>query len=420
MSRDGSNSKDRGANVAGSPHPDLFLRACRREPVERTPVWIMRQAGRYLPEYRALREKVDFLTSCRTPEIACEITLQPIRRLGVDAAILFSDILIPLPGMGVNVEFAPGPRIDSPIRSREAIEALRVPEPVESMGFVMDAVKLVRKELAGRVPLIGFAGSPFTIATYLVEGGASKSFSAIKSLLVSDPALAHRLLTTCADTMAAYLSAQVRAGAQAAMLFDTWAGILSPEDYGEFALPYARRVFDAIAALDPSWTEPMLASREDDPPRAPAGEHPGNRSPSPQGTAQSALLRVGAPPRIYYAGDAAGHLDAVRGVGADVIGLDWRIGLVEARAILGPNLALQGNLDPTVLLGPRPVIEERTVRVLRQAKGERRLPAVDDRSVSPGPAAGHIFNLGHGILPETPPDHALFLIETVRRLSEIG
>src|SRR5437867_1874719 len=225
---------------------DLFLRACRREPVERTPVWIMRQAGRYLPEYREVRSRVDFLTSCRTPEIACELTLQPVRRLGVDAAILFSDILIPVPGMGVPLEFNPGPVIEKPVRTRADVEALRVPDAREATPFVMEAVRLIRRELAGSVPLIGFAGAPFTVATYLVEGGGSRSFAAIKSLLFREPELAHRLLATCADTIASYLAEQVRAGAQAAMLFDTWAGILSPVDYRTFALPYARRVFEAL------------------------------------------------------------------------------------------------------------------------------------------------------------------------------
>lgn len=417
-------------------------------------MWIMRQAGRYLPEYRALRERIGFWDSCRTPEVACEITLQPVRRIGVDAAILFSDILVPLPGMGVPVEFAPGPRIDSPLRTQAAIEALRVPDPHEDMGFVMDAVRLVRRELAGSVPLIGFAGSPFTIATYLVEGGASKSFSAIKTLLVSDPPLAHRLLATCAETMAAYLCAQVQAGIQAAMLFDTWAGILSPEDYRTFAFPYARRVFEAVAAAAASDRLPEVGTAGSTPLQdrssgpSIAGESPGVRASSGAST-----------PLIYYAGDAAGHLEMVRDIGADVIGLDWRLGLGDARARLGTHLAFQGNLDPAVLLAARPVIEERAARVLRQAKGEssiagpsptRTPPAsrpgtwpprhpggVSSGACSPdsgrlrpdpdgsldslpvGPATGHIFNLGHGILPETPPDHARFLVETIQRLSRI-
>ena len=225
----------------------LFLRACRREPVERTPIWIMRQAGRYLPQYRAIRERHDFLECCRTPELAAEITLQPVMRLGVDAAILFSDILVPLPGMGVHVEFNPAPQLAHPIRCAADVASLRVPDAREATPFVLEAVRLIRSQLGGRVPLIGFAGAPFTMATYLVEGGGSKSFAAIKGLLFGDTRTAHRLLGICADTVASYLSEQVKAGAQAAMLFDTWAGLLGPEDVRSFALPYARRVLEAVA-----------------------------------------------------------------------------------------------------------------------------------------------------------------------------
>ncbi len=294
---------------------DLFLRACRREAVEHTPVWIMRQAGRYLPEYRELRARHDFLTACRTPELAAEITLQPVRRLDVDAAILFSDILLPLPGMGVDVAFNPGPVIARPIRSGADVDALRVPDAREAMPEVLEAVRLLRREL--QVPLIGFAGAPFTLAAYLVEGRGSHSWSAWKGMLFAEPATARRLLDTCAATIASVLVEQVKAGAQAAMLFDTWAGILSPEDYAVVALPYAKRVFEAVRATDPSV------------------------------------------PRIYYAGAAAGHIEALRGVGADVIGLDWRISIADAHRRLGNELALQGNLDPAVLLGPASLIDER-------------------------------------------------------------
>jgi len=355
---------------AGTP---LFLRACAGEPVERTPTWIMRQAGRYLPEYRALREKHDFLTSCRTPELACEITLQPVRRLGVDAAILFSDILIPLPGMGVGVDFQPGPVLEHLVRSRADVDALRVADAREETPFVADAVRLLRQELPPEVPLIGFAGAPFTVATYLVEGGGSKSFSAIKGLLVSEPETAHALLDKCARTIGAALGEQVRAGAQAAMLFDTWAGILSPEDVRTFVVPYARRVLDAAAEA--------------------AGER--------------------FVPRIYYAGDAAGWLEAAALTGAQVIGVDWRIELAAARQRLGPGVAVQGNLDPTVLLGPIPEIRRRTQSVLRGARSLEDPPS----AANPGPARGHIFNLGHGILPLTPPEHARALVDAVRELS---
>jgi uroporphyrinogen decarboxylase len=342
---------------------DLFLRACRREAVERTPVWIMRQAGRYLPEYRALRARHDFLTACRTPELACEITLQPVRRLDVDAAILFSDILLPLPGMGVGVEFHPGPVIARPVRSRSDVDGVRVPDAREALPEVLEAVRLLRREL--EVPLIAFAGAPFTLAAYIVEGHGSHSWSAWKGMLFREPATACCLLDKCADTVASFLVEQVRAGAHAAMLFDTWAGILSPEDYAVFALPYARRVMEAVRGADLSVRGEGLAV-----------------------------------PRIYYAGAAAGHLEALRGTGAEVIGLDWRVSLAEAHRRLGNGLALQGNLDPAVLLGPPSFIEERVARVLDEA-----------------PDTGHVFNLGHGILPETPPEHALRLVETVRSLS---
>ncbi len=340
----------------------LFLRACRAERVERTPVWIMRQAGRYLPEYRALRARADFLTCCRTPELACEITLQPVERLGVDAAILFSDILIPLPAMGVDVTFNPGPHLASPIRRPADVASLRVADAREATPFVLDAIRLLTTALPSNVPLIGFAGAPFTMATYLVEGGGSKHFGAIKGLLFSDPVTAHRLLACCADTVASLLSEQVKAGASAAMLFDTWAGLLSPLDYRTFALPYVRRVFDAVAD-----------------------------------TARGLDRDV---PRIYYAGNAAGWMSACRDTGATVVGLDWRTDLGPARATLGPALAVQGNLDPAALLAPPDVIRQRAGLVLDQA----------------GPT-GHIFNLGHGILPETPPDHARALVDAVRELS---
>ncbi len=351
----------------------LFLRACAGEPVERTPTWIMRQAGRYLPEYRELRERHDFLASCRTPELACEITLQPVRRLGVDAAILFSDILVPLPGMGISVDFRPGPVLERRVRTRADVESLRVVDAEEATPFVMDAVRLVRRALPRDVPLIGFAGAPFTLATYLVEGGGSKSFSAIKGLLVSDPETAHALLAKCAETVASSLSAQVRAGASAAMLFDTWAGILSPEDVSAFVVPHARRVLDRVRDS----------------------------------------VRGSSVPTIYYAGDAAGWLEAAVETGAQVIGVDWRIDLGAARRRLGPQVAVQGNLDPAVLLGPVAEIRRRAEAVLRGARG------LEDRraGLPPGPARGHVFNLGHGILPSTPPEHARALVDAVRELS---
>jgi uroporphyrinogen decarboxylase len=351
----------------------LFLRACAGEPVERTPTWIMRQAGRYLPEYRALRERHDFLASCRTPELACEITLQPVRRLGVDAAILFSDILVPLPAMGIPVDFRPGPVLGRLVRSRADVEALRVVDAEEATPFVGEAVRMTRGALPREVPLVGFAGAPFTLATYLVEGGGSKSFAEIKALLVSDPATAHALLAKCAETVASSLVAQVAAGAQAAMLFDTWAGILSPADVRTFVVPYARRVLERVR--------------------------------------ESA---IGAPvPTIYYAGDAAGWLESAVDTGARVIGLDWRVDLADARRRLGRDVGVQGNLDPAVLLGPVAEIRRRAGTVLRGA----RCFEEDGAPARPGPARGHVFNLGHGILPSTPPEHARALVDAVREMS---
>jgi uroporphyrinogen decarboxylase len=354
--------------AAGAREPavePLFLRACRGQSVERTPIWIMRQAGRYLPEYRALRARADFWTACTTPELACQITLQPVDRLGVDAAILFSDILVPLPGMGVPVTFDPGPQIDAPVRDRARIEALRTPDAREATPFVLEAVRLIRRELAGRVPLIGFAGAPFTMATYLVEGGTSKSQAAIRGLLFADPEAASLLLHKCARTIRSYLLEQIRAGAQAAMLFDTWAGILAPDDFARFALPHARAVFAELA------------------------------------------LQVPEVPRIYYAADCAGRLAQVGQLEATVVGVDWRTDLRLARLGLGPEMILQGNLDPAVLLAPPPRIEAKAREVLRAAGWLE----------EGGPSQRHVFNLGHGILPETPPEHALFLVETVRRLT---
>jgi uroporphyrinogen decarboxylase len=360
----GSRGRDAGIEAP------LFLRACRGEAVERTPVWIMRQAGRYLPEYRALRERYDFLTTCRTPELACEITLQPVRRLGVDAAILFSDILIPLPGMGVDVAFTPGPHLARTVRSMEDVAALRVPDPEESMPFVLDAVRLVKHELDGRVPLIGFAGAPLTMAAYLVEGGTTRSFEVFKRLVYGVPDVALALLRTCTETVSAYLTAQVRAGADAVMLFDTWAGQLGPAQATALALPAVERIVSRV--------------------RAAAGAE-GRRE----------------LPIVYYAGNAAGWLAAAAATGADVIGIDWRLGLDRARALVGPDIVLQGNLDPGVLLGEPEILRREIARVVAEAGG------------GAGRAArGHVFNLGHGILPSTPPDHARILVDTVRALTE--
>lgn len=342
------------ARPVGAP----FLRACLGLPTDFTPVWIMRQAGRYLPEYRALRERHDFWTACTTPELACELTLQPIRRLGVDAAILFSDILVPLPGMGIPVTFAPSPKLATPVRSLADVERLRVPVPEESTGFVLDAIRMLRAELPPAIPLIGFAAAPWTMATYLVEGGGSKSFAEVKGMLFGAPEAAAKLLGVCTATIAALGCAQVRAGAQAFMLFDTWAGSLAPVDFAAVAAPAVRQVLDAVA--------------------------------------QAAAELDCDVPCIYYAGDGAGWLEQCRGLGAHVVGVDWRLELAEARRRLGPGLAVQGNLDPSVLLGPPELLRARASAVLAAGGGR-----------------GHVFNLGHGILPQTPPDHAKALVDHV-------
>jgi uroporphyrinogen decarboxylase len=337
-----------------------FLEAARLLPVDRTPVWIMRQAGRYLPQYRKIREKASFMQMCKTPELAAEVTIQPVDGIGVDAAILFSDILIPAEAMGVRVEFSErGPSL-TPARDRAAIEALRVPEPHEAVPFVMDAIRLIVRELSGRgVPLIGFAGAPWTLASYIVEGGGSKDFAVLKRLMYSEPSLCATLLDKIADTTAAYLRAQIEAGAAAVQLFDTWAGALSAEDYESYALPYVRKI---TAALSP----------------------------------------LGAPV-IYYANGVSHLLPLLPRTGATVLGLDWRVSLGRARDTLGPGLGVQGNLDPCVLLGPIEGIRRRVQGIIAGNAGR----------------PGHVFNLGHGILPETPVDSARAMVDAVHELSSV-
>jgi uroporphyrinogen decarboxylase len=335
---------------------DRFLRALAGEPVDTTPIWIMRQAGRYLPEYRATRAKAgDFLTLCKTPELACEVTLQPVERLGVDAAILFSDILIPLEKMGIPLDFSEeGPRLQ-PVRDREAIARLRVPNPDEELPYVMEAVRLIRRALDGKVPLIGFAGAPFTLLTYAVEGQTSKQFAETKKLLFTAPDAAHALLRKLTDNCISYLSAQVRAGAQAVQLFDSWVGQLGPDDFRTFAAPYVAECVTALRTLGV--------------------------------------------PIIYFANDGATLLRHAARLGANALGVDWRLPLDEARALAGPDVTLQGNLDPCALFAPIREIERRAADVIARA-GQRR----------------HVFNLGHGILPPTPPEHAIALVEIVHRI----
>jgi uroporphyrinogen decarboxylase len=335
---------------------DRFLRACRREPVDRTPVWFMRQAGRYMPEYRALREKHTLLTLCRTPELATEVTLQPVRALDVDAAILFSDLLLPLAPLGVPFDFqaGEGPVVESPLRSASDVARLRRFEPREELGMVLEAVRLVRRELDGRVPLIGFAGAPFTLASYAIEGGHSVSFAATKAMMYAESASWHALAALLADVVAEHLLAQVEAGAQALQVFDSWVGALDEADYREFALPHVRSIF--------------------------------------------ARLRGRGVPLIHF-GVGTGHLlHAMREAGGDVIGVDWRTPLGEAWRRTGDGVALQGNLDPTALLGPR----------------DRLLTRVDAVLDAAGGRAGHVFNLGHGVLPPTPVDNVRAVVERVR------
>jgi len=333
---------------------DLFLRACRGERGPRPPVWLMRQAGRYLPEYRAVRERVDFVTLCRTPELAAQVTIQPIDRLGVDAAILFSDILVPAMAMGLEVAFNPGPVLANPVRTLADVERLAVDGAAANAPYVYETIRIVRRELHGRVPLIGFAGAPFTLAAYLVEGKGSKTFSAWKRMLFAAPEIAEALLDRITRVTIGYLTAQVEAGAQAIQLFDSWAGLVAKDDYARFSLPYVQRVLDAV--------------------------------------------RAAGVPTIYFALDAAHSAEAVGRCGANVLGVDWRTSLSDASRSFGGGAVLQGNLDPCVLLSDPSTIKRRTQLMLADGAG---LPA-------------HIVNLGHGILPDTPVENAAAFVETVK------
>jgi uroporphyrinogen decarboxylase len=336
---------------------DLFLRACRREPVERPPVWMMRQAGRYLPEYRAVRERADFLTMVGTPELAVEVTLQPVDLIGVDAAIIFSDILV-IPqamGMGLSVDEGIGPRFHQPLRVPADFDRLRDPVPEEHLGYVLDALRLARRELAGRVPLIGFAGAPWTLLSYMVEGQGSKAFTHAKRLLVQEPARAHALLERLATAVGEFLAAQVRAGAQAVQLFDSWASALGPRDFREFALPYLAK-----------------AAR---------------------------IARGAGAPVIAFAPGAGWALEEIAAAtGADVVGVDWQTEAADARRRLADKpVALQGNLDPSWLYAPTATIRERTREMLAAFGGR-----------------GHIANLGHGITPDVPVSHARAFVDAVK------
>ena len=341
---------------------DTFLKACRGEKVDYTPVWLMRQAGRYLKEYQEVRAKVDFLTLCKTPELAAKVTLQPVDILGVDAAILFSDILIPVEAMGMHLEFSDkkGPILGEPVRNKSGVDKLIIPDTEDSMPFVLEAIRILRRELSNRVPLIGFSGAPFTLATYIIEGGSSKNFINTKKMMYQNPGLFAALFDKITSTVVDYLSAQIRAGAQAVQLFDSWAGILSPFDYENIIFPYVKAV---IKTLKKSHDVPV----------------------------------------IYFVNDCAGVLNIAKKSGADVIGIDWRVDMGRAVKGLGKKVSVQGNLDPLVLFGPKEHIAERVQDILNKAESAR----------------GHIFNLGHGILPETPVENAVAMVEAVHRLSRM-
>lgn len=345
---------------------DTFLKACRGEKTDHTPIWIMRQAGRYLGQYQAVRKKVDFLTLCKTPELAAEVTIQPIDILKVDAAILFSDILIPVEAMGMDLEFheKKGPVLSPAVRNADTVNRLFVPDPEDKMGFVMETIRILRKELANRVPLIGFSGAPFTTATYMIEGGTSKNFLNTKRMIFQSPELYRSLMSKITATVTEYLKAQIKAGAEAVQLFDTWGGIFSPPDFKEFALPYVIKIItDLKSWFKTSNVEPV--------------------------------------PIIYFVGEVSGLLDEIKTAGADVYGIDWRINLDDAIKMLGKTAVVQGNLDPLALFLPQNKIELRVKDILKRASS----------------AQGHIFNLGHGVVPETPPDNVIALVEMVHRLS---
>ncbi|RUL76860.1 uroporphyrinogen decarboxylase [Dyella choica] len=343
---------------------DRLLRALRREPVDTTPVWVMRQAGRYLPEYRATRAKAgSFMALATNPELACEVTLQPLERYALDAAILFSDILTIPDAMGLGLSFAQGegPQFAHPVRTRADVERLGVPDMESELRYVMDAVRLIRGELAGRAPLIGFSGSPWTLACYMVEGKGSRDFASAKAMCWNEPALAHKLLDTLARSVIAYLGAQVAAGAQALMIFDTWGGMLGPVAFREFSLRYLAQIVDGLKADVQARNVPL----------------------------------------ILFSKGANAHLAEMAQIGCAALGVDWTIDLADARQAVNGKVALQGNLDPAVLRASPEVIRREVRRVLD----------------SYGNHPGHIFNLGHGITPEVDPEHVKVLVDEVHAYS---
>ena len=343
---------------------DILLRALQRQPVDRTPVWIMRQAGRYLPEYLKTRaEAGSFMDLCQTPELACEVTLQPLRRFSLDAAIIFSDILTIPDVMGLKLYFVAGegPKFEHPLQSADDIRKLPSPDVNESLGYVMDAISLTRRELGGKVPLIGFSGSPWTLATYMIEGGSSKTFSKAKKLIYQDPEIAHQLLEKLAATVTDYLNAQIEAGAQAVQIFDTWGGALSAQAYQDFSLRYMTQIVSGLKR-----------------------ENEGRRVPV-----------------ILFSKGCNTQLERLADTGCDALGVDWTVSLDEARNRVGDRVALQGNLDPSVLLANKKVIRREVSETLN----------------SFGQGAGHVFNLGHGITPDVDPEHLSALISAVWELS---
>ena len=343
---------------------DRFLRALLKEPVDVTPVWMMRQAGRYLPEYKATRAQAgSFMDLCTNPELACEVTIQPLDRFPLDAAILFSDILTVPDAMGLQLRFAEGegPIFDKPVRTEADVNALPIPDPEGELKYVMDAVRTIRKELNGRVPLIGFSGSPWTLATYMVEGGSSKEYAKVKGMLFDRPDLMHKLLDTTAQSVTSYLNAQVAAGAQALMIFDTWGGMLTPRDYREFSLRYMQQIIDGL-------------------------------------TREAEGRKV---PVILFTKGGGQWLESMAATGCDALGLDWTTDLGEARQRVGEYVALQGNMDPTVLYASPERIRKEVVTILE----------------SYGKGSGHVFNLGHGIHQHVDPENAKAFVEAVHELS---
>ncbi len=332
-----------------------FLRACRREPVDWVPVWLMRQAGRYLPEYRELRKKHSILDLCHDPELAARVTLQPLERFDLDAAIIFADILLPLEGLGVGFHFAKGegPVIEKPVRMSGDVDALKPFDPAVKLGYVLDAIRAVRSALDGRVPLIGFAAAPFTLASYMIEGGSSRHYTLMKSFMYQQPRVWDRLMRIVREVTRDYLAAQIEAGAQAIQLFDSWVGCLSPDDYRSSVLPHSRWVLEGLAEYGV--------------------------------------------PRIHFGTNTSSLLEAMTEAGGEVIGVDWRVPIGWARRVVGPDFAVQGNLDPVLLFAPRELLIERVQGVLSAADARR----------------GFIFNLGHGVLPGTPIESVSTLVETV-------